>query len=161
MRCQMRGTKGWRKGSSASLLQGYWNCSGKFISSVPSAAVSPGSRNGCDCVRGWQKAAHWLCSFLLLCSQTDGVDSDFLMLLLSLSLEDRVIYCSVCGVTIHRAEIAYPCISSALLFSMDSIQLCLLQGCWFHSMRKPKQSAHLLSSGFRFGLLTFRLSKLG
>lgn len=160
MRCRRRGTNGWRKGGSASLLQGSWNCSGKFISSVPLAAASPGSRNGCNCVRGWQKAARWSRSFLLLCSQTDGADSDFLMLLLSLSLEDRVIYCSVCGVTIHRAEIAFPCISSALWFSM-AVSLCLLRGCWFHSMRRLKQTAHLLSSGFRFGLLTFRLSKLG
>lgn len=118
VRGQRIGINSWRKGGSASFCKGCWNCSGNYSSSVPSAAADTGSRNGWNRVWGWQKAAHWPRSFLLLCSWTDGADSDFLMLLLSLSLEDTVIYCSMCGVTIHEAEIAFPCISSALWFSM-------------------------------------------
>lgn len=44
-------------------------------------------------------------TFLLLCSQMDGVDSDFLMLKFFI----RNIVCAL-WVTIHRGEIAFPCI---------------------------------------------------
>lgn len=40
--------------------------------------------------------------------------------------------------------------------------LCLLSGMLVSLCEEEsKQTAHHLSSGFRFGLLTFRLSKLG
>lgn len=106
-----------------------------YISSVTFIAVDMVRRNVCNDNWGWEKAAHWRCNFLLLCSWTDGADTDFLILLLSLWLQDACIYCSMCRVAIYVAEIAFPCISSAWWFFM-AILLCLLQRDWFHSVNQ-------------------------
>lgn len=109
MRCHSTGINGQRKGGSERLFQGCWNCSGSYNPLFSSLLWAQWAGMGATESEGDGKQ-HTGPTFLLLCSQMDGVDSDFLMLKFFI----RNIVCALWG--------DYPqgwnCLSLHLIFIM-------------------------------------------